>query len=81
MTLFPTNLRSLTSPPDKDRLLAPFGDLAAVPDSDVLRFVLIKQKIGALSSPWSILDRAEFDQLINEATLRALSEDCLTPYA
>ena len=43
-------------------------------------FVLIKQKIGALSSPWSIPDCTEFDQLINEGTLRALSEGCLTPY-
>ena len=28
--------------PNEDRLLAPLGDLAAVPDNDVLRFVLIK---------------------------------------
>ena len=26
--------------PDEDRLMAPLGDLAAVPDNDVLRFVL-----------------------------------------
>ena len=61
--------------------MAPLGDLAAVPDNDVLCFVLIKCKIGALSSPWSIPDRAEFNRLINLATGHALSEDCLAPYA
>ena len=67
--------------PDVDRLMAPLGDLAAVPDNEVLRFVLVKRKTMALSSPWSIPDCSEFDQLINTATIRALSEDCLTPFA
>ena len=34
--------------PDEDRLLAPLGDLAAVPDNDVLHFVLIKRKSGGI---------------------------------
>ena len=67
--------------PDVDQLLAPLGDLAAVPDNDVLRFVLIKRKTGSLSSPWTVRDREEFDRLVNEATQRALTEDCLTLFA
>ena len=67
--------------PDDDRRLAPPGEVAAVPDNDVLRFVLIKRKTGSLSSPWSIPERGEFDNLVNEATQIALSCDCLAPFA
>ena len=42
--------------PDEDRLLAPLGDFAAVPDNDVLKFVLIKRRIGSVSTPWTIPD-------------------------
>ena len=67
--------------PDEDQLLAPLGDLAVVPDNDVLHFVLIKRKAGSMSSPWTVPDRAEFDGLVNDATQHALTEDCLTPFS
>ena len=37
--------------PDEDRMLAPAGEVAAVTENDVLRFVLIKQETSLLSSP------------------------------
>ena len=67
--------------PDEDRLLAPLGDFAAVPDNDVLKFVLIKRRIGSVSTPLTIPDRTEFEHLINEATQIALNNDCLAPFA
>ena len=67
--------------PDEDRLLAPLGDFAAVPDNDVLKFVLIKRRIGSVSTPWTIPDQTEFEHLINEATQVALNNDCLAPFA
>ena len=45
--------------PDDDRLLAPPGKLAAVPDNDVLKFVLIQRKTGSFSTPWSIPSRGD----------------------
>ena len=67
--------------PDEDRMLVPAGEVAAVPDNDVLHFVLIKRKTSSLSSPWSIPDRGEFDDLVNDATQAALLCDCLAPFA
>ena len=67
--------------PDDDRLLAPLGDLAVVLDNDVLWFVLIRRRIGSISSPWTIPDRTEFEPLINEATQITLNNDCLAPFA
>ena len=82
MTLSPTSLKSLTFSPTKTASLLPLATWRRFPImTSYVSFLLNKKKTGALSAPWSIPDRAEFDQLINEATLRALSEDCLTPYA
>ena len=67
--------------PDEDRLLAPLGNHAAVPDNDVRWFVLIRRRIGSVSTPWTIPDRTEFEHLINEATQIALNNDCLAPFA
>ena len=68
--------------PDEDRLLAPFGDTATVPDNDVLRFVLVKRRTRSLTFPWSVPARDEFNKLINMATTRALAGGCtVTPRA
>ena len=67
--------------PDEDRLLAPFGDTASVPENDVLRFVLVKRKTDSLSSPWAVPARDEFNKRINTATTRALAGGCLASYA
>ena len=42
--------------PDEDRLLALLGNFAGVPDNDVLKFVLIRRRIGSVSTPWTIPD-------------------------
>ena len=80
-TRFPDQFKVSDFLPDDDRLLAHLGDLAAVPDNDVLRFVLIRRRIGSVSSPWTMTDRTEFEHLINEATQIALNNDCLAPFA
>ena len=59
----------------------PPGKLAAVPNNDVLKFVLIQRKTGTFTTPWSVPSRGDFDNLVNEATQVALNNDCLTPFA
>ena len=80
-TLSLISSRSPIFSPDNNRLLAPPGELAAVPNNDVLKFVLIQRKTGSFSTPWSIPSWGDFDNLVNEATQVALTNDCLTPFA
>ena len=63
--------------PDEDRLLAPLGDMASVPENDVLRFVLVKRKTSSLSSSWAVPARDKFNKMINTATTRALASGCI----
>ena len=55
--------------------------MASLPPSDVLRFVVIKRKIGEFMAPWVIPQQEEFDHIINEATQNALSTDALSSFA
>ena len=47
----------------------------------MLRFVVIKRKIGEFMDPWVIPQQEEFDHIINEATQNALSTDALSSFA
>ena len=49
--------------PDEDRMSAPVGEMASLPDSDVLRFIVIKRKIGQHMEPWTIPGSEEFDKV------------------
>lgn len=67
--------------PDKDKLFAPTGATADLPDSDVLKFILVKRNGTDLTEPWSIPDHREFEKIINDITQRSLQDLAIDAFA
>ena len=43
--------------PEDDKLDAPLGEMATLPENDILRFVLVKKKLARLVEQWVIPDK------------------------
>ena len=57
------------------------GELAALPENDILHFVLVKKKLARLVKQWVIPDKKEFECVINGLTQEALKHYALDAFA
>ena len=67
--------------PEEDQSAVTHGETARAPDTDVLKFILIKRKKDDLQQAWTIPDESEFQTALNHITQHALSTDTLDAYA